>query len=76
MPSWTPVAPAPITTIVGGTERRVQASLCVEVSSKPGTGNPRGAPPVQMISFSASSRGPCSLTIVCGSSKLAMPAFS
>ena len=33
----TPVAPAPMTSIDGGTEVRLQASLWVFVNSKPGT---------------------------------------
>ena len=48
-------------------------SLCVRVSSKPGTAIRRPTPPVQMISFSARSRGPRSVSIVCGSTKRAAP---
>jgi hypothetical protein len=49
----TPVAPAPMTSIDGGTEVKLQASLCVFVNSKPGTGSRRLKPPVQTTIFSA-----------------------
>ena len=74
--TWTPVAPAPITSSESGTEVRRQASLWVEVSSKPGTGSCRDAPPVQTMTFAARSRGPFSLSITCGSTKRAVPACS
>ena len=48
-----PVAPAPMTSIDGGTEVRAQASLWVEVSSNPGMGSRRLVPPVQIMIFSA-----------------------
>ena len=63
----TPVAPAPITSIEGGVEESSQASLWVLVNSKPGTSSRRDSPPVQMMIFSARSRGACSLSITCGS---------
>jgi hypothetical protein len=49
----TPVAPAPTTSIDGGTEVKRQASLWVLANSKPGTGSRRLTPPVQMMIFSA-----------------------
>jgi hypothetical protein len=49
----TPVAPAPTTSIDGGTEVRPQASLWVLVNSKPGTGSRRLVPPVQTMIFLA-----------------------
>ena len=53
-----PVAPPPITSIDGGTEVRLQASLWVFVNSNPGTSSRRLTPPVQMMNFSACSRRP------------------
>ena len=72
----TPVAPAPTTNIDGGTAVKAQASLWVAVSSKPGIGSRRLVPPAQMMILSACSRSPLSVSIVCGSTKLAVPAFS
>ena len=43
----TPVAPAPSTIIEAGIDVSDQASLCVAVSSKPGTSSRRLTPPVQ-----------------------------
>jgi hypothetical protein len=57
----TPVAPTPMTSSDGGTEKRFHASLCVAVKSKPGTGSGRELPPVQMMTLSARSRGAWSL---------------
>ena len=65
--SWTPVAPAPITSIEGGVEVRVQASLWVHASSKPGRSSRRDMPPVQMMVFAAWRRGACAHSITCGS---------
>ena len=48
----TPVAPAPMTSIDGGTEVNLQASLWVLANSKPGIGSLRLTPPVQMMIFS------------------------
>ena len=56
--SCTPVAPAPTTSIDGGTEESRQASLCVLVSSNPGSGSRRDIPPVQMMNRSDCSTGP------------------
>ena len=72
----TPVLPAPTTSIDAGTAVNANASLCVRVSSKPGTAIRRLTPPVQMITFSARSRGPRSVSIVCGSTKRAEPTRS
>src|SRR5207249_2566652 len=71
-----PVAPAPMTSIEGGTAVRLHASLCVAVYSTPGTESRRGTPPVQTITFSACSRSPLSVSMVCGSTNRAMPARS
>src|SRR6476661_6289598 len=49
----TPVAPAPTTSIDGGTEVKRHASLWVLVNSEPGTWSFRLTPPVQMMIFSA-----------------------
>ena len=74
--TWTPVAPAPITSSESGTDARRHASLWVEVSSKPGTASRRDTPPVQTMTFAARSRGALSLSITCGSTKRAVPACS
>ena len=63
----TPVLPAPTTSIDGGTAVSLKTSLCVLVSSMPGMASRRLTPPVQMMNFSASSRSPRSVSIVCGS---------
>ena len=55
--TWTPVAPAPITSSESGTDSRRQASLCVEVSSKPGTGSCRDTPPVHTMMLRGSQSG-------------------
>ena len=47
-----PVAPAPITSMDGGTAVRLQASLWVAVSSEPGTARRRLVPPVQRMNLS------------------------
>ena len=67
----TPVAPPPMTSIDGGTAVRLQASLWVAVSSKPGTESRRLAPPVQRMILSAWSRSPLAVSMVCGSTKRA-----
>ena len=72
----TPVAPAPMTSIDGGTEDRLHASLCVAVSSKPGTGSGREVPPVQRMTLPARSRGALSLSTVWASANRAGPACS
>ena len=54
----TPVAPAPITSMDGGAAEKPQASLWVEVKAEPGRSRRRAMPPVQMMNFSARSRGP------------------
>ena len=72
----TPVAPAPTTSIDGGTEVKPQASLWVFVNSKPGTESRRLTPPVQMTIFSARSRSPLLVSMVCSSTKRATPACS
>ena len=71
-----PVAPPPITSIDAGTEVRPQASLCVLVSSNPGTSSRRLTPPVHRMHFSAWSRSPVVVSIVCGSTNRAAPACS
>ncbi len=55
------------------TSERCQASLCVAVRSKPGTGRRREVPPVQTITLSATSGGALSLSTVCGSTNRAVP---
>ena len=74
--TWTPVAPAPITSIESGTDERRHASLCVEVNSKPGTGSCRDPPPVHRMAFAARTRGPLSVSTTRGSTKRAFPARS
>ena len=54
----TPVAPAPSTSIEAGTDVSDQASLCVAVSSNPGTSSRRLTPPVQTMILSATRRRP------------------
>ena len=71
-----PAAPPPITSIDAGTEVRPQASLCVLVNSNPGTSSRRLIPPVQRMTFSAHSRSPVVVSIVCGSTNRATPACS
>jgi hypothetical protein len=53
-----------MTSIDGGTEDRLHASLCVAVSPKPGTGSGREVPPVQRMTLPARSRGAWSLSMV------------
>jgi hypothetical protein len=60
----TPVAPPPMTSIDGGTADSFHASLCVTVSSKPGTGSGREIPPVHRMTLPARSRSPWSLSKV------------
>ena len=74
--TWTPVAPAPITSSESGADSRRQASLWVQVSSKPDKGSGRDTPPVHRMMFAARSRGPFSLSITRGSTKRAVPACS
>ena len=74
--SCTPVAPAPTTSIDGGTEESPQASLCVLVSSNPGSGSRRDIPPVQMTNRSDRNTGPLAVATVCASTKPAAPACS
>ena len=50
--TWTPVAPAPMTIIDGGTLVKLHASLWVLVNSKPGMGSFLLTPPVQMMNLS------------------------
>ena len=54
----TPVAPAPMTIIEGGTAVRLHASLCVAVHSKPGIGSRRLVPPALRMILSARRRSP------------------
>ncbi len=72
----TPVAPPPMTSIDGGTAVRLHASLWVAVNSKPGTESRRLVPPAQRMILSAWSRSPLSVSMVCGSTKRAVPARS
>ena len=65
-----------MTSIDEGTEVRLQASLCVFVSSNPGTSSRRLMPPVQRMNFSARSCKPEAVSIVCGSTNCARPARS
>jgi hypothetical protein len=74
--TWAPVAPAPMTSIVGGADVRPHASLCVAVSSNPGTARRRLTPPVQTMIFSARKRNPLWVSTVYASAKRAMPACS
>ena len=51
--TWTPVAPAPITSSDSGTVVSVHASRCEPTSSAPGTGRARFVPPAHRMNLSA-----------------------